>query len=326
SPQQSRFLGTKVSTNEGPMLTRLLDDRADAVRSLQSSSNPRLQGEWAKYIERVTECKALDGSHSTRIQRLSHADGHVPGFEPASDPVPGVRHGDVAIRILAPVEFTIGGKPALRNLGSNSQNTNGNSLLLRFDYGRSRILMTGDLNAAAQQRLLQDYNGERLEFQCDVGKACHHGSADISYEFLAAMEPAVTIISSGDNEGHDHPRPSVVAASATTGYMEIQDDKLASPLIYSTELARSVSFGKPSKLTLADGSTAPLGSARVEYKEKKSGDRAPRTRERRLGSSLLVAGVVYGLVNVRTDGEKILCAVMNEKDHSWQVKTITSRF
>lgn len=35
---------------------------------------------------------------------------------------------------------------------------------------------------------------------------------------------------------------------------------------------------------------------------------------------------IYGLVNVRTDGEKILCAVMNEKDHSWQVKTITSRF
>lgn len=68
------------------------------------------------------------------------------------------------------------------------------------------------------------------------------------------------------------------------------------------------------------------GPPRVEYKETKAGDRSLRTRERRLGSSLLVAGVVYGLVNVRTDGEEILCAVMSEKDHSWQVKTITSRF
>ena len=110
--------------------------------------------------------------------------------------------------------------------------------LLRFDYGRSRILLTGDLNAAAQRKLLEDYDGDRLEFKCDVAKACHHGSADVSYEFLAALEPAVTIISSGDNEGHDHPRPSVVAASATTGYLSLEDDELTSPLVYSTEAGK----------------------------------------------------------------------------------------
>jgi len=60
-----------------------------------------------------------------------------------------------------------------------------------------------------------------MEFLCDVAKACHHGSDDVSYEFLSAMRPAVTVISSGDNEGHDHPRPGIVAASATTGHLEI---------------------------------------------------------------------------------------------------------
>jgi len=326
TPQQSRFLGEKVPTDEGTMLTTLLGDRDHAMAALPESANPCLQGEWAQYIRTVTECKRRNGTTPTHIQRLSHSDGYVPGFAPGADPVPGQHHGDVAIKVLAPVEFTVGGRPALRSLGSDSQNTNGNSLLLRFDYGRVRVLLTGDLNAAAQQRLLEDYDGERLELKCDVAKACHHGSDDVSYEFLAAMEPAVTIISSGDNEGHDHPRPSVVAASATTGYMEIRDDRLASPLVYSTELARSVSFGKPSKLTLADGSTASLGTATVEYKEKKAGDRTPRTRSRKLGNSLLVAGVIYGLVNVRTDGEKILCAVLNEKDHTWQVKEVRSRF
>ena len=87
--------------------------------------------------------------------------------------------------------------------------------------------------------------------QCDVAKACHHGSDDVSYEFLSAMRPAVTVISSGDNEGHDHPRPAIVAASATTGYLEIKSDTVVSPLVYSTELARSVNLGKPTKLTIA---------------------------------------------------------------------------
>jgi hypothetical protein len=40
----------------------------------------------------------------------------------------------------------------------------------------------------------------------------------------------------------------------------------------------------------------------------------------------VVAGLIYGLVNVRTDGEKILCATLNEKDNTWQVKTFLSRF
>ena len=39
-----------------------------------------------------------------------------------------------------------------------------------------------------------------------------------------------------------------------------------------------------------------------------------------------MAGLIYGLVNVRTDGEKILCATLNEKDNTWQVKKFTSRF
>ena len=40
----------------------------------------------------------------------------------------------------------------------------------------------------------------------------------------------------------------------------------------------------------------------------------------------MVAGLVYGLVNVRTDGERILCATMNEAKHKWEVKVVRSRF
>jgi hypothetical protein len=32
------------------------------------------------------------------------------------------------------------------------------------------------------------------------------------------------------------------------------------------------------------------------------------------------------LVNVRTDGHRILCATRNEEDHTWDIETFDSRF
>jgi hypothetical protein len=57
-----------------------------------------------------------------------------------------------------------------------------------------------------------------------------------------------------------------------------------------------------------------------------AGDRQPTTWRRSLNGSRLVAGTVYGLVNVRTDGQTILCATMNEARHTWQVQVVPARF
>jgi beta-lactamase superfamily II metal-dependent hydrolase len=318
----ARWLGPPSA--DGKFLTQLMDNRASVVAALKDDADPKLQGEWAKFMSSVTKTKTSAGG-ATPIERLSHVDRFVPGFD-GSD-------GAVAIRVIAPVEFELGDKPVLHRFGSQpGQNTNGNSLLLRLDYGRSRILLTGDLNTKSQQALLEDYTGERIEFLCDVAKGCHHGSADVSYEFLSAMQPAVTVICSGDAEGHDHPRPSIVAASATTGYLQITDDALVSPLVFSTELSRSVNLGKPLKTT-ATGPDGPLeftGKAQneieVELAVTKAGDLKPTKVTNRLGKSYLVAGLIYGLVNVRTDGEKILCATLNEKSNKWETKVVYSRF
>jgi hypothetical protein len=102
--------------------------------------------------------------------------------------------------------------------------------------------------------------------------------------------------------------------------------------VYSTELARSINLGKPTKLTIADpaGDTVVeedrLGAVRIDAKVTKAGDLRPTIKTRTLGSTYIVAGLIYGLVNVRTDGEKILCATLNEKDNTWQIKKFTSRF
>jgi beta-lactamase superfamily II metal-dependent hydrolase len=321
-PGGGRWLGP--TTPDKKFLTQLVGKRPQVVAALGDAAEPKLQGEWADFLRHVTLARTAAGT-PTPINRLSQLDEHLPGFDGTD--------GGVAIRVLAPFESAVGGKPALHNYAASpDKNTNGNSLLLRLDYGRSRILLTGDLNRNSQRALLDDYTGNRLEFQCDVAKACHHGSDDVSYEFLSAIRPAVTVISSGDNEGHDHPRPEIVAASATAGYLEIAADKILTPLVYSTELARSVNLGKPVRLTISDpaGDTVVeqdrLGKVSVAAKVTKAGDLNPTTVTRRLGSTYIVAGLIYGLVNIRTDGEKILCATLNEKDNTWQVKKFRSRF
>lgn len=311
----------------GGKLTRLLGDRDSLLAAVDPDApGPRAQGQWGSFLKCVAELKTAR-NRATPVGRLSQETGYLPGFEPADN--------KVAIRVLGPVEQQQDGKPVLDSLGSDSQNTNGNSVLLRLDYGRTRILLTGDLNARSQQVLLAHYTGRRQEFASDVAKSCHHGSDDCSYEFLSAVGAGATVISSGDAEGHAHPRPTIVAASAQTGHTRIQDDRLVTPLVYSTEISRSVRLGKVVEVECPDHPTShgPLevrlneeSNATVHYAETSAGALRPRKRNRRLGGSYVVGGVVYGLVNVRTDGERILCATLNENSHTWDLKAFESRF
>ena len=317
-----RVLGQSTTDGGDKFWTQLLGNRSHAQQVTGSGSGAKLHGMWGDFIEKVIATKTRSGN-PTPIERISHANSFVPGFAPNGSAEP-------SIKIIGPVEFTIGGKPALRRFsGGESQNTNGVSLLLRVDFGRSRVLLTGDLNKRSQKTLLEDYAGERIEFLCDVAKACHHGSEDVSYKFLEAMRPAATIISSGDNEGHDHPRPSIISASATTGFLQLDDDDddLLTPLIFSTELARSIDLGFPKKVIERDAdddikhtiSGVGLERTRVEITKAKQ-------KSVNLKNSMIVGGLIYGLVNVRTDGDKILCATLDEKDNDWRIKSFHSRF
>jgi beta-lactamase superfamily II metal-dependent hydrolase len=311
-----RYLGS----SDNDFLTRLLGNRASLGKAVKAGAEPRLQGDWGSFMRCVYDLKCP-------VERLSQRIDYLPGFDPAP--------GEVAIRVLGPVEHDFNGKPALRSLGDNSQNTNGHSILLRLDYGRARILLTGDLNQKSQHELLEEYKGKRQEFACDVAKGCHHGSDDCSYEFLSALGAACTIISSGDNESHAHPRPSIVAASAQTGHTRIRQDKLTTPLVYSTEIARSVRIGRASKVLgkIRDAAGQIIQEVELDpadvtvfYDEIGAGDLAAKKGTKRLDSIRVIPGIIYGLVNVRTDGDTILCANLNEKNSTWDIKKFTSRF
>ncbi|MEP6355980.1 MAG: hypothetical protein ABJ081_04800 [Hyphomicrobiales bacterium] len=324
TPTQNRFLGSTTKSGSKRYYTDLLTSRNKAVSQLKPSSNPQLQGMWARFINKVTKTKTKSGGN-TPFQRLSHSEGNLNDLNA----------NGLTFNVLGPVEKNTSDGPGLvrYHASKTGQSTNGHSVLLRVDYHGVRVLLTGDLNQRSQHALLDAYSGNEKAFHADIAKACHHGSDDVSYEFLATIKPAVTVISSGDAEGHDHPRPSIVGASGITGYLTIKDDKILTPLVYSTELARSVSLGDPDKLTVPkDGGGKRnltgdnLTASRVYYKEQKPGALRPEKKSRSMGYTYVVAGQVYGLVNVRTDGDKILCATMNEGNGTWQIKVTNGRF
>lgn len=248
------------------------------------------------------------------VRRISSADRFLPGYET----------GKCRIHVLGPiVEETLDGTRGLRWMTNESITRNGHSIVLRVDYGTARILLTGDLNTSSQ-RLLLSYH-DAGAFQVDVAKGCHHGSDDIHLEFVRAMGARATVISSGDNEDYAHPRPRVMGASARYGRESIDaddpDGEPLPPLLYSTELARSVRLAYAESIAVKDGAGA-LIEHDVEESHPIVDPAGKLDRPRPLMRAPLAVDLVYGLVNIRTDGKTILLATMEERGNSFDVRRL----
>jgi beta-lactamase superfamily II metal-dependent hydrolase len=317
--QGKKFTGASA----GGYLTDLMEDSASVKKALKAGAGRELAGEWAKFLECLV-------SLNVPFSRLAYAPSKGAGFLPGFD-----NPANVTIRILGPVETLVNGKPALKDFGDDSQNTNGNSLALRIDYGRTRTLVAGDLNKTSEQYLLEEYKGNRLEFAADVYKSCHHGSDDCSYEFLETVHASASIISSGDNETHSHPRPNIVAACGSTGFRKIENDELITPLVFCTEIARSIRMGDPYEVDykglILNGQSVDIKLAdkkktEILYTRRISPGLQPSKKKKTMDRVKVIDGLVYGLVNVRTDGDTILCATLNEGKSKWEIKKFQSRF
>jgi beta-lactamase superfamily II metal-dependent hydrolase len=306
----TRYLG---ETADG-FLINTVDDKA-SIEAALTNDDIKLQGEWAEFLKcMIDECSSVKRIGYNPDRPFDYLDGFGPGGN------------GLEIKILGPVYKVEGEIVKLKDLGNDSQNTNGNSVILRLDYGRTRMLLTGDLNKNSQRYLLNTLTGNRLELAADVIKSCHHGSDDCSYEFLECVQASATVISSGDDETHAHPRPNIVAASGVTGFKTVVRDEMVTPLIYSTEISRSIRIGDPTKVEVGTQEFNDLTKVDVSYNRTASGALNPEKKKRNLESLGVVDGIIYGLVNVRTDGEKIICATLNEGKHKWEIKEFTSRF
>lgn len=143
----------------------------------------------------------------------------------------------------------------------------------------------------------------KREFQVDIAKACHHGASDVLDSFLRAIHPVATVISSGDNESHSHPRPDALGAFGKTS-------RGKRPLIFSTELARSThEFSYPIKFY---NLLKKLEQRMNEMTTKKDREHY-ELRMNRLKDSNVAR---YGMITVRTDGETVIIAQKLEKERS----------
>jgi len=97
---------------------------------------------------------------------------------------------------------------------------NNNSVVLRLTWGGVSFLLPGDLEKAGEEALLRE--GEDL--RSTVLKVAHHGSADATGDpLLAAVRPAVAVISVGEDNWFGHPSPQVL-------------ERLEDSLVYRTDL------------------------------------------------------------------------------------------
>ncbi|MGE0639191.1 MAG: DNA internalization-related competence protein ComEC/Rec2 [Thermoanaerobaculia bacterium] len=107
-----------------------------------------------------------------------------------------IAFGGLVLQVLAPFP----GRP--------SRSPNEDSLVVRVDGGGRTLLLTGDLDGAAERRLV-DEEGRRLD--ADVLKVGHHGSSrGTGNALIAAVRPRIALISAGVRSRFGHPAAETV--------------------------------------------------------------------------------------------------------------------
>jgi beta-lactamase superfamily II metal-dependent hydrolase len=303
-------LGPRQEVGENDNLTDVIDDRALLETII---GDPAKVGR--KWYPNLLKDAATLGRVGD-IRMLCSEDGFVPGYE----------DGELVIRVLAPVpEDGPGGRRMLRWFNDEGKTKNGHSVVLKLEYRGVKILLGGDLNTPAEEYLLRHYTGldprpetpedeqeliarARETFEADVAKACHHGSADFTDLFLRAVNATATIVSSGDNESHAHPRPDSLGALGKNG-------RGSRPLIFSTELARSVTQTTTPSQEIRDRITQ-LSVLRDKEEDEDKRTALVAEIERLQDENRQRIVTVYGMINLRTDGERVVLAQKLEKPGS----------
>lgn len=228
--------------------------------------------------------KALKEYHDyyggVTFKRLDHQSG------PAFPFLNGIN-----VEILGPIVDQVNGSPALKFLVSPSKSVqqeardeegnsysashtiNGHSIILQMTYGNVRFLFAGDLNEEAEALLVAHAQSGQQSIQAEVFKVPHHGSADFSSKFLGAVNPVLSVVSSGDEseqKEYIHPRATLVGALG-------RHSRLDQPLIFVTEMVAF--FKKEGPAKRLNGSATPF------YAFSRS---------------------AFGVVHVRTDGNRLL--------------------
>jgi beta-lactamase superfamily II metal-dependent hydrolase len=302
----SQLLGPTTRVDGRAVVTELVENLLTFPTEQMNMPFRRWQAALAAYEKRY------GASHGPiAFRRLAQGDDQAFDFLKDGEPLAA----RMQVEVLGPLVTPVNGNPGLRFLGnppedvqidfnpdhprpevfkgaSASHTINGHSVILRLTYGNFRFLFAGDLNAEAELDLVQHH---RAQLEAEVLKAPHHGSADFSVDFISAVAPIVSVISSGDEstrKEYIHPRASLVGALGRCS-------RIDKPTILVTELAAFFTvegFIDTAFHAMRDGVKVPQGLKVVDLKAlAKKGKRF-----------FAFSRSAFGMVKVRTDGDRLL--------------------
>ncbi len=114
---------------------------------------------------------------------------------------------------------------------SSLSDPNSASTIALVEYGTSRFLLVGDAEGPEEDWLLDHV---REDLHADVLKVGHHGSSTSSSDrFLAAVNPALALISVGAGNLYGHPSKDVIASLARVGARVLRTDKVGTIVVHT---------------------------------------------------------------------------------------------
>ncbi|MDZ7612128.1 MAG: ComEC/Rec2 family competence protein [Candidatus Moranbacteria bacterium] len=117
------------------------------------------------------------------------------------------RHG-----IFEGSELSLGRHLALKAFNPDDRNysssdKNGDSVVLRMDFGENSFLFTGDIDKGTERDILEDAE----DADADWLKVAHHGSKNSSSaRFIKEVSPQFGVISAGEDNSYGHPHEEVL--------------------------------------------------------------------------------------------------------------------
>ena len=204
---------------------------------------------------------------------------------------------DIQVEILGPRLEPDG--QSLRWFSNKAKTINGHSVVFRLTYGAVRTFFSGDLNIDGSEHLLTAPNVE-LSFNSHIFKAPHHGSHEYSRALFDAVQPMITVVSSGDSPDHGHPRASFLGAVGLVGRGD-------GPLVFSTEIAATFLDAADAPSTTVNN-PAPTDFSAIDFSQAAANSQA---RER-------FKKVLPGIINVRTDGQHVYAFRRVQAGYQWE--------
>ncbi|MCX6752677.1 MAG: ComEC/Rec2 family competence protein [Candidatus Nomurabacteria bacterium] len=108
--------------------------------------------------------------------------------------------------------------------------TNDGSVVARFTYGKTSIMLTGDAPIKTEKIILKENPAKEL--QSEILKVGHHGSrTSTSSEFVKAVSPSYALISDGKDNKFGHPHKETLDTLASFGVKIFRTDLLGTILL-----------------------------------------------------------------------------------------------